>query len=407
MGRHPTVTRKKNVILSFRISNVPGIETFNGALRYLKTIAKWNVSMFTDPKVLTPESVVAAERNGIDGIITDHPVYEDLAEVLCKSKIPLVSIGNSDKSLFRRKDNVAFLEMDNEAIGRMAADHFISLGRFRSFGFLPDLTPTRWSEFRERGFSDALSAIGKKLQVFLTDFKEDETGYRKSLVRWIKGLPRPTAVLLVGDYRATDLFVACEEAGLHIPTDVAILGVDNNPILCESTTPSLSSIEPTFEMEGFEAAKTLDLLMRSRKVRTKPLIIRFPPKRIVERESTRNLSPGSHLVDRAYDFIKENLANPFSARDVAKHLGVSLSLLSLRFQQYEKKSVRETIIEHRLKAVCNMLRNTNLPIGRIASRCGFNLTNRLTHLFGERYGMSPRAYRASAAQRSRTHSQAR
>ena len=205
----------------------------------------------------------------------------------------------------------------------------------------------------------------------------------------------PAAIMLVGDYRAEDVLDACDREKRKVPTDIAILGVDNNTILCDSLTPSLSSIAPAFEQEGFVAAKTLDLLMKKRSISKSPEIIRLPPLRVVERESTAPTVSCSHLVDRAIDFIKENISSPFSARDVARHLGVSQSLLLLRFRQFEKTSVQATIINHRLKAVCEKLKNTNMPISRIATLCGFTSPNRLAHLFMERYGMSPRDYRTS------------
>jgi len=391
----PRENLRRNVILSFRIGNVPSIETFNGTLRYIRTYAKWNVRMYTYPKILTAETVTAAEADGIDGIITDHPIDGALAEALCTSQIPLVAIGNSDERLFQRCRNMVFLEMDNEAIGRMAAQHFSSLGRFRTFGFLPDPEPTRWSEFRLLGFRTELAKRGHLVEIFTTAFTDDGQKYRAALAHWLGGLPRPAAILLVGDYRATVLFEACAAKGLHIPNDIAVLGVDNNPILCEATSPSLSSVEPPFEAEGFEAARTLDRLMASRRGTSRPQYRSFSPVRIFVRESTRMLSPGSHLIDRALAFIQANLANPITARDVARKLGVSSSLLALRFRQYERNSVRETILTARLAAACSLLRETALPIGRIATRCGFAHANRFSHLFAERLGMSPRAYRTS------------
>lgn len=388
-------SRKKNVILSFRFANVPSIETFNGTLRYLKSNAKWNIRLFTAPKILSPKAVVSADDEGVDGILTDHPLDETLSGALSASKIPLVSIGNSDDRLFRRRTNIAFLEMDNFEIGRMGARYLLSLGRYRTYCFVPDQNPTRWSRHRLRGFKSCLRENGFSASVFVTPAADDSRLYRDALSLWLKELKKPAAVMLVGDYRAGDVFDACDKAQLRVPADIAILGVDNNPILCDSLTPSLSSIEPAFEQEGFIAAKTLDRLMRTQKTRTSPEIIRFPPLRVVERESTAPTVFGSLLVDRAVKFIKDNISTPFSARDVAKRLGVSQSLLLLRFRQFEKTTVQAAIVNHRLKAVCEKLKNTSMPISRIATLCGFTSSNRLTHLFMERYGMSPRDYRTS------------
>lgn len=396
--------RKRNVILSFRIANVPSVETFNGTLRYLKANAGWNARLFTAPKVLTAKAIASAADDGVEGILTDHPLDENLAESLAASKIPLVAIGNTDERLFRRKANVAFLEMDNARIGSLGASYLLSLGRYRTYGFVPDHSPTRWSRHRLRGFRKHLRENGHEVSVFSSGADEDSRLYHDNLAQWLSELPKPAAVMLVGDYRAGDVFDACARLRLAIPGDIAILGVDNNPLLCDSFAPSLTSIEPAFEQEGFVAAKTLDRLMKRSGKPAKPEIIRFPPVRVVERESTAPTIAGSQLVDRALAFIRENVSTPFSARDLAKRLGVSPSLLVLRFRQFEKTTVQAAIVSHRLKAACEKLRGTQLSITRIAVLCGFSSANRLTHVFTARYGMSPRAYRASAAQGSERHS---
>lgn len=398
--------QKKNVIISFRIANVAGIGTFAGTLRYLRTLANWKVHLFTSQAELSPEIVDSAAKDGIDGILIDHPLHETLADALLRSRIPLVSIGTSDNQLFKRRTNVAFLEIDSRKIGEMGARHFLSLGHFRSFGFLPDIPRTRWSMMRLRGFAMELRKHGHTVNVYQSAAPHATDRYRTDLANWFKSLSRPAAVMLAGDYHVMNAFEACAAANLSIPENVAILGVDNDPALCDSTSPSLSSIEPPFENEGFEAAALLDKMMRSRKQFTRPIIMRFAPTRIVERESTGYLAPGAHLIDRANDFISNNCCTAITARDVAVRLGVSQALLARRFQQYADTTVREAIIAARMKNVCTLLKTTRLPILRIASRCGFASANRLTHFFTLRFGMSPRAYRASAGQGSEKHSPA-
>lgn len=398
--------QKKHVIISFHIANVAGIGTFAGTLRYMRTLANWKVHLFTSQTKLSPEIVDSAVKDGIDGILIDHPLHETLTDALLRSRIPLVSIGNTDERLFKRRANVAFLEMDNRKIGEEGAKHLVSLGHFRSFGFLPDIPKSRWSAMRLRGYKVELDKRKCPVRVFHSDAPHATDHYQNDLTNWIKSLQRPAAVMLAGDYHAINAFEACAAADLSIPDDIAILGVDNDPTLCDSTRPSLSSVEPPFEDEGFEAAALLDKMMRSRKKLTRPIIMRFAPTRIVERESTRHLTPGAHLIDRAIDFIENNCCTAISARDVAVRLGVSPSLLARRFQQYANTTVREVIIAARMKKVCTLLKTTRLPILRIAARCGFSTANRLTHLFTMRFGISPRAYRASAAQDPERHSPA-
>ena len=383
--------RSKTVILSFRIANVPSIDTFAGALRYVRTRARWNIRMFASPSVLTPDIVRSAAEMHVDGILADNPLHADLTDALLETDIPLVLIGSIDERLARRR-NVLFFRMDNEAIGRMGARHFLSLGRYRSFGFLPDVPATYWSTPRLKGFREELAAHGSQV-IELGGSAGEGAGCRAALIESLRTLDLPAAIMRAGDYQAADMFGACAEANLEIPSDVAVLGVDNNRILCDTLSISLSSIEPAFEKEGFDAALALDDLMRARKPQSESKTILIPPLKVVERASTKPLSPGTSLVARALEFIRANATEPITARHVAARLGVSPSLLALRFRQYEKRSVRDVLIAARLRRVADLLVGTSASVRSIAARCGFSSANRLTHLFKGKYSVSPRAWR--------------
>jgi len=373
----------KKVIVSFRIVNTPGVETFSGAIRGLRTLAKWNVRLFTEPLRLTAEDVAKACPNGVNGILVNHPLQEDLTEAFLSSDIPLIVLGNTDQHLFKRRRNVAFAESDNRKVGVMAADYFLSLGKFRTYAFLPDIPASRWSRMRLRGFRCRLRDKGEPVEIFSGD----------DLASWLASLKKPVALFLAGDYLAPDAMSACESAGLTIPEDISILGVDNNPMICESTPTPLSSIDPDFSQTGYAAVKILDRMMRAHKTSEHPIILRTPPLRVVERASTTTTKPSADLVERALRFIDANIDNGITAGHVAKHLGVSPQLLALRFAQLEKKSVRDTIIDLRLTRVKRMLLSTRLPLAVIAARCGFKSANHLSHQFAGRFGITPGKWR--------------
>lgn len=375
--------KTKKVLVSFRIVNAPGVETFSGAIRGLRSFAKWNVRLFTDPLRLTAGDVAAAPANGVNGILVNHPLQEDLTAAFLASDVPLVVLGNTDQRLFRRRRNVAFAETDNRKVGEMAADYFLSLGKFRSYAFLPDIPSSRWSRLRLRGFRQRLRAKGASVAVFSEG----------DVATWLSSLGKPVALLLAGDYLASDAMSACETAGLAIPSDVSVLGVDNNPTICESTPVSLSSIEPDFPRTGFDAVRLLDRMMCRKKPLEKPLIQRTAPVRVVERASTVRTRPSAGLVERAMRFIGENVDGGISAGDVAKHLGVSPQLLALRFAQLEHRSVRDVIIEIRLAKVKRLLASTQMPVAVVAARCGFKSASHFAHQFSARVGLPPGAWR--------------
>jgi len=381
--------RPRKVLVAFQVINTASIETLAGIIRYIRTSAHWNIQILTFPNVLSTDVLLRARD--VDGIILHQPVDDKLGKAILSSATPLVVIGNSCRMIAARKNAISFVDADNLEIGRMAARHFLQIGGFRSFGFLPDIPHTRWSKLRLDGFAAELRRHRVPASVFHSKHPENSSGYGDDLQCWIGGLTAPAAVLLAGDYRATAFFNACSTVGMSIPGDIAVLGVDNNAIICDALAPSLSSIDPSFENEGYEAAATLEQIM-SRAPRV-VLAMRVPPAGIVERESTHSKTSGTALVDRAARFIEAKADHPITARDVAIQLGVSQQLLALRFRQLLHRSVRETIISTRLGKAEQLLRQTSLGLSSIAQQCGFKSANYLTHVFKRHFGKSPSSLR--------------
>ena len=380
-------SHRKKVLASFRIINPPGIETFSGTIRGLRKLVRWDVKQFIDPLRLTLSDIQTAKENGIDGILVGHPLQEDLTPAFLESDIPLVVVGNTDQRLFRRRKNIAFLEVDNRRIGEMAADYFASLGKFRTYAFLPDIPSSRWSRIRLRGFRARMREIGESVVVF--DGKDIDS--------WICSLKKPIALFLSGDYMSSAAMSACERNSLSIPSDVSILGVDNNPILCESARVPLSSIEPPFAEIGYEAVRILQRIMSAKTPVRRPIIYRKPPVGVVDRTSTTHTHPSASLVKRAIHYIQTNVNSGITAKDVSRYLGVSPQLLSLRFAQLEKTSVRETIIRTRIANVKKILSTTSLPLEKIAKQTGFHSKCHLAHQFAKYVKSSPGNWRMSKA----------
>lgn len=382
----------KSVILSFRIVNPASLDVLAGVLKYIRERHPWNVRLIMPPMQLTREIVQAAESEDVCGILVNHPLSTDLGDVLRDSRIPLVTLGNTDDKIFKRRRNVAFLGADDRQIGCQAARYFLRLGRYRSFAFLPDIPASRWSRLRLRGYRNELLKSGHLVRVFSAP--PNTVAYDNAIKRWLLSLPRPTAVLLAGDYHGCTALEMCRRTGLSVPQDVSILGVDNNPIYCESSQPRLSSIEPDYKREGYEGAQTLDRMMRLKKPMIRPLIVKIPIRRIVTRNSTNELNLGTSLVDRALDYIAANVQTALSVSDVARHLGVSQTLLNLRFRQYQKSSVYKNVIRIRLERIAALLKNSNTPVSILAEQFGFSSASHLTHLFKKKYGFPPSLARA-------------
>ncbi len=376
--------RKKKVLISFHLINPDSVAVLNGVFRFLRQRHGWNTKLFLPPMELTERDIANAQADGVDGILINHPLGDDLTHALLASRIPLATIGNGDGALFRRREKVIFSETDGEAIGKLAAEHLFRLGSRRSFAYFGGATPSRWSHTRLRGYVTALKRLGQTVH----EIKEP-------LVPALAELPRPAALFLAGDYLANQVYEAADAAHVKIPSELAVLGVDNNLLVCDSIEPTLSSIDRDTERQGYETALALDHLMRSRKSERRPRILQTQPLKVVERGSTSFASPVTTLIERANTYIQSNAFKRITVANVASHCGTSQSLLALRFRQYEHTSVKEKILQLRLAEARRLLKGPPQRLDVVARRCGFNSANRLSHLFLERYGLSPRAFRAS------------
>ena len=199
--------------------------------------------------------------------------------------------------------------------------------------------------------------------------------------------------MAIYDMRATHVLTAAQKGGVAIPKEISVIGVDNDELLCDFTSPSLTSVAIDFVRAGMLAAQSLDGMMRKGK-RAESFVKAVDGRpRIVERESTARLAPAVSLVERAMSYIRKNALSEINVTDVVEHLGVSRRLADRRFREIEKSSIMETIISIRLNEVKSRLASTRLPIGLITQACGFKNDNYAKNLFRRRFGMSMREWR--------------
>ena len=372
-----------------RLSYASGRDLLYGISRYARANAHWNIR-------LIPFSGEGAAMHfplpeEADGIITSEPLSQD-AET---SSIPLVVIGTRESWLGRRMKNLAFVRNDDVSIGRFGANFLNALGNFRSFGFVPTNRPYYCSVLREEGFQAELS--GKKKadvrQYKKKDAADGSMDDLSTLADWLDRLPKPAAVMAVHDIRAMHVLEAANLRKINVPEQLAVIGVDNDELLCDFTTPQLTSISPDHVKEGELAAATLQSLLKPSKQRHAPTF-RSSAKTIVERESTRPISPATHLAEAAMTFIRRNALNGISAADVSSNLRVSRRLCDLRFRECHGETMLEAILRVRFTELKRRLVSSNTPIGKITSACGFDCESHAKRLFKKRFGMSMREWRA-------------
>ena len=384
---------RKKVFVTLETAGQPGRAQLIGILRGINAMhLDWDMDIASSRRKVSAATVRRALERQTDGFILAHPVRPDIPELLQRQRRPTVFMDVLSSADMPSVPTSRHLRVDDAAIGRTAAKHFLALGNFRSFAFVHDPRNEVWTHERQIAFAATLKASKRECETFTPNAKIPAAQSQATLADFIQALPLPVAVFAANDLIAETVLHACETTGLSIPEDVAVMGVDNDISICSRLRPRLSSIEPDFEEEGFRAAIALERLFGN-KVETdeKPLAA----VRLVERETTKPLPPASRLIERALAFIEENFRTPITVCDVARHLGVSRRLIDLRFRQLQHETILATITRRRLDALCKTLRGGTGPLKELVASCGFGSTIRASHLFKARYGTSMSEYRNS------------
>ena len=385
-------TTRKKVVVALRIGYQDQYDRYSGIMRWLAGHQGcWDVRLIREKLEL--EQLKAALAWGAKGVITGPRLSQSALRYLAESELPVVATDLNDLGgLRQRASRVAFIATDSEAIGNRAAEYLVGQGEYRSFAFIRSVPEWGWSKRREGAFRRTLLKHGKACRVYPDDAVSGVTaGEQRRLAAWLRALPKPAAVFAACDRRAEQVLEVSRLASLRVPDEIALLGVDNETIICTHSRPTLSSIEPDFEEGGFQAALYLDRIMRG--LIRNPVTVRCNVRQVVGRGSTAPSSPSGRLVQKACEFIRGKACEGIGAADVARHLGVSRRLADLRFRQLQGRSVLEAIQEVRLERVTALLRTTTLEIGTIGGLCGYQTENYLKQRFKKAFGLTMRDYR--------------
>lgn len=279
------------------------------------------------------------------------------------------------------RPSISYIYNGDEEIGAMAAGFLREQGNYRSFAFVHARDVGTWSLRRFNGFSAALAKFHKPCDAF------DWNG--GSLTEFIRSKPLPLAVMAACDLYAVNVVSACRSLNLKIPEHVALIGVDNEELMCELTTPSISSIAPNYRHEGSSAARELDRLLSEKIKRPQSRTLKFKTFTIFPRESTAPLSPSAALVESALNFIRTHAHEPIRVSDVVRHVGTSRRLLDLRFRQLQNETVADAILRIRLEEVRSRILSSRLSFSKLAANCGFRNPGYLKKVFRKHFGSSP------------------
>ena len=289
---------------------------------------------------------------------------------------------------------------DDHKMGEMAAERCVARG-FRNFAFFGN-NGMCWSDGRRDGFRDYLeqAGFGDNVHIYNRQRISNLWYYRQELLRdWLLSLPKPVGIFACDDNQAVILAEACHALEFRIPYDVAILGVDNDEILCNMSDPPITSIDVDIERGGYEAAAMATQRMHDSSYGGNDIVLQ--PLHIVTRESTNLITTKDILVHHALTFIDSNLQHKIQVADVLKHVPISRRLLEQRFLKATGKTIYQYISEQRIDYFARLLLETGEPVSNLAARMDEPDPKSLSRRFKELKGCTPTAYRRLKLRKSR------
>ena len=364
-----------------------------GVFQYVQLHTPWNIQL-VDQKLDDP-TIANIRKWRPSGIIIGR-MSETTQNVLSLG-IPVVVMDSKRNFAPHSAKNVHFITCDAEAIARVGAEYLKRKG-FAHFAYICDKQGSEWALERSRFFKARAERDGLDCALFTPHRKpggateKDWEQVQSRLIDWLLGLPKQTAVFVANDFLGREILDLCQLAKLQVPSDLAILGCDNDEMLCENTTPPLSSIEPDFESCGYQAAQLLEQLMFHGPATPSDLF--YGAKRIVERESTQ-FRPKTldTRVRTGLDFIRLNAARSIGVCDIARHMAVSRRSAELLFRKHLDHSIVEEVQLARIGKLKRLLVETNRPITQLYSLCGYQSEAHAKRLFKRIVGLSMSEYR--------------
>ena len=384
------LSRLHRVALIYDARLAYDLKVMTGVAAYLREHAGWNV--YIEENSLKDQRLPELRAWKGDGIIAD---FDDprVATAVRESKLPAVAFG-SGYGWYDPDSRIPYFFTNNEAISRMAADHLLDRG-FRRFAYCgyPRTPINGWAEEREHAFVKCIRARGFPCGVYRGRHKTSRewASLQSSLCAWLASLVQPVGLMAANDNRARQVLEACRAAGLRVPEEVAVIGVDNDEMLCQLSSPLLSSIEQGARRIGYEAGVLLDSIMSGRKPRQRRFIV--DPEGVITRHSTDILALEDPKIAKAIAFVWVHACDGINAQDVVDAVAVSRSGLEGRFKRVVGRSVYAEIHRVRLERARQLVSNTNRSLKQIAADTGFRSLQHMTTLFGRAFGHPPAAYR--------------
>ncbi len=370
------------VILLIETSRAYGRQLLRGITKYSRLHGSW--VFYSEPGGL--EKALPKLKNwDADGVIMRD---SRMGEELLKMGVPIIVSVHLKEHI----KGTPYIDTNGVRIGRMAAEHLLDHG-FHHFAYC-GYDELHWSRARQENFGKRVAEAGFDVHVCKCRKSRSRQLWENEqilVVDWLKSLPKPIGLMACNDDRGRELTEACKMAGLEVPGEVAIIGVDNDELVCELSDPPLSSVALNVEKGGYEAAELLDKLMAGKKVANEDIIVE--PMHVVTRQSTDILAVEDQDVAEAMRFIRQHSKRIIQVGDIVDSVGLSRRVLQQRFRRTLGRSVYDEIKRCRIEQIALMLSETDLSITQVASAFGYPGIEKLSRYFQREEGMTPLAYR--------------
>ena len=385
---------KREVALILNVNKPYDRKVVAGIARFTRIHRNWTLYVEDEPLAKIP-NLSRWRGQGIIADLDDQQVLDAVVGL----KIPVVNIGGAifDESWTH---DTPYVTTDNQAVARTAAEHLMNQG-FTNFAYcgIRQNPFNPWSRIRGDAFHDILQDHGFGCSVYYgrhTNARQWES-MQKGLCKWLATLPRPVGLFSCNDARARHVQEACRRLNLRIPGDVAILGVDNDELMCDLANPALSSISLGTDQIGYEAAQLLNDLISGRRIAKARRWQTIEPTGVVTRESTNMIAITDQDVARAVEFIRTNIGDGIQVADVARTVDLSRSTLDNRFKEILHRTVHDEIERVRLERTKDLLLTTDCTLAEISTQTGFGTVQYLATVFRQSTGETPGEYRKSHA----------
>jgi len=372
------VKKEPHILVLIESSRESGRQLISGIADYARHFGPWRFHWEISGLLSIENSREFLQS--FDGVLA-----RDIAQIepLLNSRVPVVAFCYSQ----RQRAGMGWVNINDVALSQVAVDHFLERG-FRHFAFC-GLEDAVWSQCRETGFRKAVKKAGCT-SVYAFNMRDTDEGIER-LGQWLLSLPWPVAIMAANDEVALKVTRACRAVKLRIPEECAVVGVDNDPVVCGMSFPPLSSVSVQQYQSGYEAAALLDKMMRG--VEPKEMQIMAQVDGLVVRQSSDVFSVEDLAVCKALRFIHQHVDRPILVDEVAQAAGLYRRGLERRFHKYLGSTILEVCREARTSHIAKVLRESRWSLEEIAYQCGFSQSSHMTRFFTSVRGETPSAYR--------------